>query len=119
MTWLVVLAALALLAVAIASLASVDERADARAAIAKQVELIKKVDVDALRLAFTPRLRGQITKDLVKAAGQTVGKMTIDDLVGSATLEMDQLKVRMRNGKPLTTLVYEDGAWLADTLWFK
>jgi hypothetical protein len=33
--------------------------------------------------------------------------------------EVTRLKIKMKNGRTLTTLVKTDGKWLADTVWFK
>jgi len=99
--------------------AQADDLADAKAFIAKQVELIKKGDAAALKDGFTKRLQDKITDDRVKKAQGEVGKMTIDDLVASVAPGKDSLKIKMKNGRTLTTLVKVDGKWLADTLWFK
>lgn len=50
----------------------------------------------------------------LNAQGQ-LDKMTIDDLVASATAGKGSLE----NGRTLTTLVKTDGQWLADTVWFE
>jgi hypothetical protein len=39
--------------------------------------------------------------------------------VASATGTKTEIKIKMKNGRTLTTLVNVDGKWLADTLWFK
>lgn len=101
------------------SLAHADDLADAKAFISKQVDQIKKGDVDGLKAGFTARLQDKITKDKVDKAAKQVGSMTIDDLVASAAAGKDSLKIKMKNGRTLTTLVKVDGAWKADTLWFK
>jgi hypothetical protein len=100
--------------------ARADDLADAKAVISKQMELIKKGDVDGLKAGFTKRLQDKITADNVKKAKDSAGKMTIDDLVASVSAAgKDSLKIKMKNGRTLTTLVKVDGAWLADTIWFK
>lgn len=120
MWWIVRIAIVVLVVLVTAMVASADEKADARTAIAKQLEQIKKGDVEGLKAGFTERQRSKITADMVKQAADTVSKMTIDDLVGSASMETKgQLKIKMKNGRTLTTLVLVKGTWLADTLWFK
>jgi len=99
--------------------AHADDLGDAKAFIAKQVELIKKGDAAGLKAGFTKRLQDKITEANVKKAQAEVGKMTIDDLVASVTPGKDSLKIKMKNGRTLTTLVKTDGTWLADTVWFK
>jgi hypothetical protein len=119
---LTVLAVIALVAIALLSSpeARADNTADAKTVISKQLELLKKGDVAALKAGFTKRLQDRITDVAVKKAQGEVGKYTLDDLVASATMETKgQLKVKMKNGRTLTTLVLDNGTWLADTIWFK
>ena len=99
--------------------AHADDLAEAKAFITKQVEQIKKADVAGLKEGFTKRLQGKITDANVKKAQPQVDKMTIDDLVESVAAGKDSLKIKMKNGRTLTTLVKTDGKWLADTVWFK
>lgn len=99
--------------------ARADDLAEAKAFITKQVELIKKGDAAGLKAGFTKRLQDKITDANVKKAQAEVDKMTIDDLVASVAAGKDSLKIKMKNGRTLTTLVKTDGAWLADTVWFK
>jgi hypothetical protein len=105
----------------VASPAAADDLADAKAVIAKQVEALKKGDEAVVRKHFTARLRDKITAENVKAAQKQVAGMTLDELVASvaAGSAKDSLKIKMKNGRTLTTLVKVDGQWLADTIWFK
>ena len=95
---------------------------DPRGSIAYQFELLKAGDADKLRNCFTERLRDRITKERVDKARSNVGQMTIDDLF--ASMESGEYegkktaKVKMKNGRTLTTLVQTDGKWLSDTIWF-
>ena len=113
------LAFTALLLVFLAAPARADELADARGVIGKQLELIKKGDVAALKAGFTKRLQDRITKDKVVAAQKEAARYTVDDLVASVAGEKGALKIKMKNGRTLTTLVKTDGKWLADTIWFQ
>lgn len=108
-----------LLVLLFATPASANAKADAKAVISKQVALIKAGDVEKLKASFTPRLREKITDAVVKKAADQVATMSIDELVASASGTKSSIKVKMKNGRSLTTLVKVDGAWLADTLWFK
>jgi hypothetical protein len=108
-----------LLVLLFAAPAAADAKADAKAVITKQVALIKAGDVAKLKASFTPRLQDKITDAVVKKAADQVGSMSIDELVASASGSKNSIKVKMKNGRTLTTLVKVDGAWLADTLWFK
>lgn len=101
--------------------AAADELADAKAVIAKQVDALKQGNDAAVRKHFTARLRDRITPEAIKAAQKELASMTIDDLVASVApgSAKDSLKIKMKNGRTLTTLVKVDGQWLADTIWFK
>jgi hypothetical protein len=105
----------------VASPAAADGLADAKAAIAKQIDALKQGNEATVRKLFTPRLRDRITADSIKAAQKQLGTMTLEDLVASAApgSSKDSLKIKMKNGRTLTTLVKVDGQWLADTIWFK
>ncbi|MDB4954642.1 MAG: hypothetical protein JWO36_2211 [Myxococcales bacterium] len=105
--------------VAIPAVASADTLADAKAVISKQVAQINTGDVAGLKAGFTKRQQPKITDAAVKKAADQVGKMSIDELVASATGDKTEIKIKMKNGRTLTTLLKVDGKWLADTLWFK
>src|SRR5690349_16599828 len=95
--------------------AAADDLADARAFIGKQVAQIKKADVAGLKAGFTKRQQERITEDAVKKAQAEVDKFTLNDLVESVTpVDKDSLKIRMKGGRTLTTLVKVDGMWKAD-----
>jgi hypothetical protein len=87
------------------------------------LELLKTGEGEKLGACFTERQRERITKEGVAKGKQEVGKYTLNDLV--ASVEMDEFqrkktaKVKMKNGRTLTTLVLTDGKWLSDTVWFK
>lgn len=72
---------------------------------------------------MTARVRDQVTAEDVEKAKGEAGNMTIGDLYDSAEMGEDggkkTAKVKMKNGRTLTTLIEEDGKWLADTVWFK
>jgi hypothetical protein len=97
--------------------------ADPKSSIAYQFELVKAGDADKLKQCFTPRVRDGVTKEAVEKAKGQAAQYTIDDLYASAEMgEADgrkTAKVKMKNGRTLTTLVETDGQWLADTIWFK
>ena len=105
----------------VAGPAAADELADARAVIGKQVDALKQGNDAVVRKMFTARLRDRITPDAIKAAQKELKSMTLDDLVASAApgSGKDSIKIKMKNGRTLTTLVKVDGQWLADTIWFK
>ncbi len=97
--------------------------ADPKGSIAYQFDLIKAGDADKLKNCFTPRVRDGITKEVVDKAKGEAAQYTLDDLYASAEMgEADgkkTAKVKMKNGRTLTTLIETDGQWLADTIWFK
>jgi hypothetical protein len=96
-----------------------DDLKTARTVIGKQVEQIKAGDVAGLKKGFTSRLQAKITADNVKKAQKEIGSMTLADLVDGVEGGQDSIKVKMKNGRSLTTLVKTNGRWLADTVWFK
>ena len=97
--------------------------ADPKSSIAYQFELVKAGDAAKLKDCVTPRLRDSVTQEGVDKAKANAAAYTIDDLYASAEMgEADgkkTAKVKMKNGRTLTTLVETDGQWLADTIWFK
>ncbi|MET0647576.1 MAG: hypothetical protein ABW208_13240 [Pyrinomonadaceae bacterium] len=97
--------------------------ADPKSSIAYQFDLVKAGDADKLKNCFTPRVRDGITKEVVEKAKGEAAKYTLDDLYASAEMgESDgkkTAKVKMKNGRTLTTLIDTNGQWLADTIWFK
>jgi hypothetical protein len=97
--------------------------ADPKSSIAYQFELVKAGDAAKLKNCVTPRLRDSVTQEGVDKAKANAAAYTMDDLYASAeTGEADgkkTAKIKMKNGRTLTTLVETDGKWLADTIWFK
>ena len=96
---------------------------DPKSSIAYQFELVKAGDLDKLKAALTERVRSNLTQETVDKAKTNAAKYTIDDLYDSAEMgESDgkkTAKIKMKNGRTLTTLIETDGQWLADTIWFK
>lgn len=96
---------------------------DPKSAIVHQFDLIKAGDFENLKTNLTPRVREGLTKDIVDKAKADSSKYTIEDLYDSVEMgDADgkkTAKVKMKNGRTLTTLVETDGKWLADTIWFK
>lgn len=102
------------------STARADDLATARTFIAKQVEQIKAGDVAALKAGFSKRQQPRVTADNVKKAAAQVAKLTLEELVASAAPEdKGTIKIKMKNGRSLTTLIQEDGHWVADTIWYR
>lgn len=102
---------------------SADAKSAAKAEIGRQLELLKKGDVDKLRLRFTQRQRERVTADKVKNAQAELNNYTLDDLVASVIEDtykgQKTIKIKMKNGRTLTTLVQQGGEWYADTIWFR
>ena len=96
---------------------------DPKSSIAYQFELVKAGDAEKLKTCLTPRLRDGVTKEVVDKAKTEAAKYTLDDLYASAEMGEAEgkktAKVKMKNGRTLTTLIETDGQWLADTMWFK
>ena len=96
---------------------------DPKGSIEYQFDLVKAGDHEKLKECFTDRQKAGITKEVVDKAKGDAAKYTMDDLYASEEDgEMDgkkTKKIKMKNGRTLTTLVDTDGKWLADTIWFK
>jgi len=96
---------------------------DPKSSIAYQFELVKAGEVDKLKACLTPRVRDSVTQEVLDKAKTEAAKYTMDDLYASAEMgEADgkkTAKVKMKNGRTLTTLIETDGKWLADTIWFR
>jgi hypothetical protein len=99
--------------------AAADDMADAKALIGKQLELIKKGDVAGLKPGFSARQQDKITEANVKAAQKEAAKYTLADLVDKVETKEGGIKIKMKSGRTLTTLIKVDGKWVADTVWFK
>jgi hypothetical protein len=97
--------------------------ADPKSSIAYQFDLVKAGDAEKLKTCFTARVRDGVTKEVVDKAKGEAAQYTLDDLYASAEMgEADgkkTAKVKMKNGRTLTTLIETNGQWLADTIWFK
>lgn len=96
---------------------------DPKGSIAHQFDLVKAGDVEKLKNCMTARVKDGVTQEVVDKAKTDAAKYTMDDLFASAEMgEADgkkTAKIKMKNGRTLTTLVETDGKWLADTIWFK
>ena len=94
-----------------------------RGSIEHQVALLKAGDLAAFKACFTPRLQEGITAEAMAKGTAEVGGMSMDDLFAGMTEGEYEgkktAKVKMKNGRTLTTLILTDGKWLADTIWFK
>ena len=99
--------------------AAADDMADAKALIGKQLEMIKKGDVAGLKPGFSARQQDKITEANVKAAKKEAEKYTLADLVEKVESKNGTIKIKMKGGRTLTTLIKVDGKWVADTVWFK
>ncbi len=95
-----------------------------RGSIGYQFGLLKQGNIEALKACFTEDVRERITAEAVKVGQQNAENTTLDDLLGEV-IESEGLgatrsvKIKMKNGRTLTTLVLTDGKWLAETVWFK
>lgn len=98
---------------------------DPKSSVSYQFEALKAGDFDKLKSCFTDRIRDRVIKEDVEKAKTKVAeaKMTLDDLYQSVEMGEYQgkktAKVKMKNGRTLTTLVETDGKWLSDTIWYQ
>lgn len=98
-----------------------EEKPTPEEAIAAQRQLIIDGYATELREHFTERLRGMITDEAVQEAKKEVENYSLKDLVATVDISEDgsQAKIHMKNGRSLTTLVWNGRRWLADTIWFR
>ena len=94
-----------------------------RESITLQLQYIRNLDVESMKPYFTERIRKLITTDLLKQAKQQAASAKPEELVHSIQIEDSgdqiQAKIKMKNGRTLTTLIPVNGKWEADTVWFK
>lgn len=97
---------------------------DPKEAMLAQIELLKAGKADELKTHFTGRLQEKITAEAVKK-GQAESKNMpppaelIKEVQDGEVDGKKTAKILMPGGRTLTTLIYEDGKWLADTVWFQ
>ncbi|QDT44523.1 Tetratricopeptide repeat protein [Gimesia alba] len=88
-----------------------------------QLKYIQQGDVDALKPFFTERVRNLITAESLEMAKPQAASATPEDLIHTVQIEGSGAKIRakikMKNGRTLTTLIPVGGKWEADTVWFK
>jgi len=64
-----------------------------------------------------------VTKENVEKGKTDISQYKLEDLVESVEDgEFDgkkTIKIKMKNGRSLTTLMLLEGKWLADTIWFR
>jgi len=96
--------------------------ATARTALSRQLAHLERGDWEALRATFPEALRGHVTESAVREAAPLVAGKTVDDLVGSIRVaeseEGHEAVVLGPSGSELTRMVWTDGVWLVDRLWF-
>lgn len=93
-----------------------------REIIALQLQHIQDGDVKSMQPYFTKRVRDLITVASLEKAKSQAASAKVEDLVHSIQIEgagdQIQAKIKMKNGRTLTTLVPVNGKWEADTIWF-
>jgi hypothetical protein len=86
-------------------------------------QFVKEGNLAKLKECFTERQQINLTPEVVEKGKAQAAKYTLEDLYAEAEMgEFDgkeTAKIKMKNGRTLTTLVQTDGKWLADTVWFK
>ena len=89
--------------------------------IESQVAFIKKGGkVDAFKECFTPRIQEKIDQKRLDKSHDEASFYKLEELYGAEEKSGDdKVKVKMKNGRTLTTLIKEGDKWLADTMWFK
>jgi len=96
---------------------------DPKGTIAQQLEMLKAGDLAGIKAGLTERQRERVTAEMIAKAKDEVAKYTLDELVDGIEEGTDAgkrtAKIKMKNGRTLTTMIETDGRWLADTIWFK
>lgn len=94
-----------------------------REIIKLQLQYIQNLDVESMKPFFTERIRNLITTDSLKQAKEQAATATPEELVHAIQIEGSgtqiRAKIKMKNGRTLTTLIPVKGKWEADTVWFK
>lgn len=94
-----------------------------REIIALQLKYIQEGNVDAMKPFFTARLRDRITEEALEQAKALAASAKPDELIHEVEIEGGnadlRAKIKMKNGRTLTTLVPVEGKWEADTIWFR
>lgn len=102
---------------------SEDAKTIAKSTMKHQIDLLKKGDLENFKACFTQRQREKITAESMKKGEKGASKYTMDELVHKVIEDVyagnKTIKIKMANGRTLTTLVLVEGKWLADTIWFK
>lgn len=95
---------------------------DPKSALAYQLKLLKAGDREGLAQCFIESQRARITAQTVARGRASANFYTIDDLVAEIIIDdsegLKTAKIVMKNGRTLTTLVYQGGRWLSTTIWF-
>ena len=96
---------------------------DVKASFQAQYNLVKSGQVENLKKFFTDRQEERLTQAVVEQGRAAIGETALEDLLGSVQMIESQgektAKIRMRNGRTLTTLRLIDGEWLSETIWFR
>ena len=94
-----------------------------KSSLQHQLSLFETCHVEALKLCFTEDLRDRITAEVVDLGREELAHYSFDQLFTSVQMGEYQgvktAKVKMANGRTLTTFVLIDGKWLASTIWFR
>jgi len=96
----------------------------ARSFITAHVAAINAGDLAKVKSLLSARQRSKITAEMIGKAKHQLGKMTVEELVDSVDAQPDDkkpttVKIKMKGGRTLTTLIKVKGMWYADTIWFK
>lgn len=109
-----------------ATLPTTDELdpANAQAVIFHQIELLRAGNVEELKLWFTARLKDELTPEVLSAAVAEAKNMPAKEQMAQTIEVRDDggkriAVVTMEGGRTLTTMVFTDGKYLSDTLWFQ
>ena len=95
----------------------------AKKSMETQLALLMAGDVQKLKGCFTQRQQERITQENVDKGKSEAGSMAFEEIyaeeIPGEFEGVQTMKVKMKNGRTLTTLNLIDGKWLSDTVWFK
>ncbi len=94
-----------------------------RQILAKQIELIRKKEIEDLKLFFTEDARKRITQELLEKVIPFLDKLSPEEMVDHVTIESEGQSVKAtifdKQAEPFTILIQIKGRWFAETIWFE
>lgn len=94
-----------------------------RQVISRHIQAIQQQNVEQVQKLFTPRLRSRIDQPVLEKLATSLQGVTAEMLIDQVEVVQQkpvlQVKAFLPKGRTLTTFVWQDGEFLADTIWFQ